>query len=92
MELKSRRPLKSPCLTEFTVLNGDEEAATAIMLSAILPFCSTLASSWPTKAEWRLVGNAVNSLDFILLSSAFLTYLGDPSLYFVDQLRQSLVS
>ena len=71
MGLKSRHPLKSPCLTEFTVLNGDEEATTAIMLSAILAYCSTLASSWPTKAERRLVGNAVNSLDFMILSSAF---------------------
>ena len=55
----------------FTVLNGDEKAATAIMLSAILvAYYSTLASSWPTKAERKLVGNAVNSLDFIILSSA----------------------
>ena len=41
------------------------------MLSAILACCSTLASLWPTKAERRLVDNAVNSLDFIILSSAF---------------------
>ena len=71
MGLKLRRPLKSSCVTAFTVLNGDEEAAKAIILSAILAYCSTLASSWPTKAERRLVGNAVIILDLIILSCAF---------------------
>ena len=61
---------KSSCLTTFTVFNGDEEAATAIMLSTILAYCSTLASLWPTKAERKLVDNAVNSLNLIILSSA----------------------
>ena len=66
MGLKSRRPLKSPCLTDFTVLNGNEEAAVSY-----LAYCSTLASSWPTKTECRLVGYTVNSLELMILSSAF---------------------
>ena len=71
MVLKSYHRLKSPCLNAFTVLNGDEEAATAMMMSAILAYCSSLASFWPKKAERKLVGNAVNSLYLIILTSTF---------------------